>query len=87
MFPNALGGHEALIQRSGRLAASRRMRIVSWFETRASALLTMRISVDRPDQVLDLLGVRAELLGELVEIGIGDFLEARFVDVFDDLDA
>jgi len=25
--------------------------------------------VDRPDQILDLLGVRAEFLGELVEIG------------------
>ena len=28
--------------------------------------------VDRPDQRLDLLGVRTEILGELVEIGIGD---------------
>src|SRR5213078_278097 len=26
--------------------------------------------IDRPDQVLDFLGVRAELLGELVEIGV-----------------
>src|ERR1019366_8466801 len=43
--------------------------------------------VDRPDQGLDLVRMRAELLGELVEIGIGDFLKTRLVDVGDDLDA
>src|SRR5262249_59721317 len=39
------------------------------------------------DQVLDLLRVRTEIVGELVEIGIGDLLEAGLVDVGDDLDA
>src|ERR1700690_336948 len=82
----------ALILRSGLLAASRRMRnsaySPSWFETRAkSALLTMRTSVDRPDQGLDLVGMRSKFLGELVEIRIGNFLEACLVDVGDDLDA
>src|SRR4051812_41223504 len=43
--------------------------------------------VDRPDQVLDLLGMRAKLLGQLVEIGVGNCDKARFVDVADDLDA
>src|SRR5579872_775183 len=83
---------DALILRSGHLAASRRMKSgaksPSWFETRAkSALLTMRTSINRPDQILDLLGMRAEILGELVEIGIGDLLEARLVDIGHDLDA
>ena len=32
--------------------------------------------IDRPDQCLDLVGVRAKILGELVEIGIGDLGEA-----------
>jgi hypothetical protein len=32
--------------------------------------------IDRPDQRLDLLRMRAEFLGELVEIGVGDLLEA-----------
>src|SRR6516225_6553592 len=41
--------------------------------------------VDPADQVLDLLGVRAEVVGKLVEIGIGDLLEAGLVDVGDDL--
>src|ERR1051326_4256299 len=44
-------------------------------------------SIDRPDQGLDLVGVRAEVLGELVEIGIGDLLKARLVDIGNDLDA
>src|SRR5438132_2715258 len=43
--------------------------------------------IDRPDQGLDLVRVRAELLGELVEIGIGDRGKALFVDIVDDLDA
>src|SRR3984893_5869787 len=43
--------------------------------------------IDRPNQVLDFLGVRPELLGELVEIGIGDRGEAGFVDVGHDLHA
>src|SRR6185369_1066080 len=43
--------------------------------------------LDRPDEVLDLLGMRTELLGKLVEIGIGDLYEAGLVDVGDDLDA
>src|SRR4051812_22413701 len=38
-----------------------------------------RRSVDRPDQALDLVGVRAELLRQLVEVGIGDLLEPRLV--------
>src|SRR6202030_2825215 len=80
----------ALILRSGLLAASRRMRssasLPSWFETRAkSALLTMRISFDRPDQGLDLVGMRAELPGELVEIRVGNGREAGFVNVGHDL--
>src|SRR5229473_2992006 len=50
-------------------------------------IITHPASVDRPDQGLDLVGMRAEVLGELVEIGIGDLLEARLVDVGDDLDA
>jgi len=71
------------------LAASRRMRGVStsWFETRAkSALLTMRTSIDRPDQVLDLLGMRTEFLGELVEKWVGDRCEALLVHILDNLD-
>ena len=32
--------------------------------------------IDRPDQVLDLLGVRAEFLGKLVEIGVRNGDEA-----------
>jgi hypothetical protein len=37
------GTEDVLVLRSGRLAASRRMRdIFSWFETREDALLTMR---------------------------------------------
>jgi hypothetical protein len=48
-----------------------RGRSPSRFETCAkSALLTMRTSIDRPDQVLDLLGMRPEFLGELVQIRI-----------------
>src|SRR5258705_10978582 len=35
--------------------------------------------LDRADQVLDLLGVRAELLGELVEIRIGHGNEAGLI--------
>src|SRR5204862_5347937 len=42
--------------------------------------------IDRPDQVLDFLGVRAELLGELVEIGVCHSREAGLVDIGDDLD-
>src|SRR5258708_32430115 len=43
--------------------------------------------LDRADQILDLLGVGPKLPGELVEVGIGDGGEARFVDIGDDLDA
>src|ERR1700689_475200 len=43
--------------------------------------------VECADQVLDLLGVRPELLGELVEIGVGNRDEAGLVDVGDDLHA
>src|ERR1700747_913547 len=43
--------------------------------------------VERSDQGLDLLGVGPEIVRELVEIGIGDLLEAGLVDVRDDLDA
>jgi hypothetical protein len=32
--------------------------------------------IDRPNQILDLLRMRAELGSELVEIGIGDLLKA-----------
>src|SRR5215471_2951186 len=42
---------------------------------------------DRPDQILDPLGMRTEIVSELVEVWIGDLLEARLVDVPDDLDA
>ena len=42
--------------------------------------------VDGADQGLDLVRVRAELLGELVEVGIGDRRKALLVDVLDDLD-
>ena len=45
-------------------------------DARKSALLTMKNSVNRPDQVLDLVGVRTEILGEIVEIGIGDLLKS-----------
>src|SRR5437868_7292180 len=48
---------------------------------------TMTGSVDRPDQILDLLGMGTELLCELVEIGIGNRCEALLVYVLDDLDA
>src|SRR5258705_1361798 len=44
-------------------------------------------SVDGPYQSLDLVGVGAELLGELVQVGFADLLKAGFVDVGDDLDA
>src|SRR5205809_7708504 len=43
--------------------------------------------LDRADQILDLLGMRAELFGELVEIGIGDRDKAGLIDIGDDLDA
>src|SRR6516225_7901763 len=52
----------------------------------AAAAASHRL-VDRSDQVLDLLGVGPEIACELVEIGIGDLLEAGLVDVGDDLDA
>src|SRR5262252_3637138 len=42
---------------------------------------------DRPDQILDPLGMRTEIVGELVEVWICNLLEARLVDVPDDLDA
>src|SRR5258708_38985153 len=42
---------------------------------------------NRADEILDLLGVRPKLLGELVEIGIGNRDEAGLVDLGDDLDA
>src|SRR4029077_16001059 len=42
---------------------------------------------DAADQIFDLDGVRAELIGEFVEIRSGDVGEARLVDVGDDLDA
>src|SRR5260370_33776132 len=42
--------------------------------------------IDRADQVLDLLRVRAKLLGELVEIGIGDRRKTLLVHILDDLD-
>src|SRR5690349_12973296 len=45
------------------------------------------VLLDGPDQVLHLLGVGAELLGELVEVGIGDLLEAGLVDLLHHLDA
>src|ERR1700739_3273263 len=45
------------------------------------------VLIDRPDQVLDLLGMRTELLGALVEIGICDRGKALLVDIVDDLDA
>src|SRR6266700_6131703 len=44
-------------------------------------------SINRPDQGLDLVRVRTELLGELVEIGIGDLLKTGLVDIGNDLDA
>src|ERR1700688_2369073 len=44
-------------------------------------------SVDRSDQGLDLIRMRTEVLGELVQIGIGDLLKAGLVDIGDDLDA
>src|ERR1700704_1509712 len=40
-----------------------------------------RALLDGADQVLDLLGVGTEILGKLVEIGIGYRDEARFVDI------
>src|SRR6516225_2570470 len=43
--------------------------------------------VYRPDQRLDLVGMRSKFLGELVEIGIGDLLKAGLVHVGDDLHA
>src|SRR5437660_986718 len=46
-----------------------------------------RCLLDRPNQLLDLDRVRAELLGEFVEIGSGNLDEARLVDVAHDLDA
>ena len=45
------------------------------------------MAIDTADQVLDLDRVRAELLGQLVQIGVGNLDEARLVDVGDDLDA
>src|ERR1039458_4836457 len=39
--------------------------------------------IDRPDQGLDLVSMRAEVFRELVEIGIGDLLKARLVDIGD----
>src|SRR4051812_22429638 len=47
----------------------------------------MTTSVDRPDQRLDLVGVRAELFGKLVQIGVGDLGKTRLVDIIDDLHA
>src|SRR5215470_6907280 len=52
----------------------------------ASASLDRRLRHGH-DQVLDLDRVRSELLGELVEVGTRDLLEAALVDVVDDLDA
>src|SRR4051812_9677102 len=43
--------------------------------------------IHSPDQVLDLLGMRPKVLGELVEIGIGYRRKALLVDIGDDLDA
>src|SRR4051812_39520475 len=50
---------------------------------RGSAPSSSITLIDRPDQILDLRGVRAELLGELVEIGVGDRRKALLVDVVD----
>src|SRR4051794_22518851 len=43
--------------------------------------------IDRPDQVLDLLRMWAELLGELVEQGIRERGKTLLVHILDDLDA
>src|SRR6516225_6974416 len=43
-------------------------------------------SADTADQILDLARVRAEIGRHLVEVRIGHLLEARLVDVADDLD-
>src|SRR5207245_220038 len=40
-----------------------------------------------PDHRLDLFGMWAEILGQLVQVGIADLLETRLVDVGDDLDS
>src|SRR5215471_14216307 len=57
----------------------------TWMPGSSTGMTAVVISVDRPDQVLDLLRVRTELFRELVEIGIGDLLEAGLVDIGDDL--
>src|ERR1700759_5341229 len=44
-------------------------------------------SLRRADQVLDLFGVRPEVVRELVEQRLGNRPEARLVDILDDLDA
>src|ERR1700694_2310270 len=44
-------------------------------------------SIYRPDQGLDLVRMRAEFLGKLVEIGIGERSEAPLVDIVDNFDA
>src|SRR3954453_11401593 len=42
-------------------------------------------SGDGADQGLDLVGMRAEILGELVEVRVGDLLKSALVDIRDDL--
>src|SRR3954454_11551607 len=44
-------------------------------------------SVDGADQGLDLGGMRAEILGELVEVRVGNLLKSALVDIGHDLDA
>src|SRR5258705_11650089 len=73
------------LRKSANLSLNRQA--AAYGSLRSQGRRTDKILIDRPDQRLDLVGVRAELLGELVEIGIGDLLEARLVAVLDDLDA
>src|SRR5262245_9644391 len=49
--------------------------------------LRVEQSVYGPDQRFYLVGVRAQVLRELVQIWIGDLLEPRLVDISDDLDS
>src|SRR5215475_9323049 len=82
----------SIIRISSSRSSARHFRCRCRCSTNVSAMAmerfpSSRVLVDRADQVLDLLRMRAELPGELVEIGIGDRGEALLVDVFDHLDA
>src|SRR5690349_24503285 len=59
----------------------------TWMPGTRPGITRVVSSIDRPDQVLDLVGMWSEILCQLVEQGIGDLLKARLVDVGHDLDA